>query len=98
MKYVDYIIPGLVVYGLAYLYTRQLPNLNPLDPNNSVIDGTNQIGDRIDDGVVNNSFDWNREWYLFWNPSKRVDVIERETHVMPDGTIMAGATHATGGY
>lgn len=98
MKYVDYIIPGLVVYGLAYFYTRQLPNLNPLDPNNSVIDGTNQIGDRIDDGVVNNSFDWNREWYLFWNPSKRVDVIERETHVMPDGTIMAGATHSSGGY
>ena len=98
MKYADYIIPGLVVYGLAYLYTRQLPNLNPLDPDNSVIGGTNQIGDRLDDGVVNNSFDWNREWYLFWNPSKRVDVIERETHVMPDGTIMAGATHSSGGY
>jgi len=107
MKYVDYIIPGIVIYGLLYLYTRKLPNLDPTDPDNIVIGGADQVGDLLDDGMNNDSFDWNREWYLFWNPSKRVEVIERSeyegpTHVMPDGTIMWGATHndspPTGGY
>jgi len=93
MKYADYIIPGIVIYGLLYLYTKS-SKLNPDNRDNWIY---NLVPEELGDWwhEINN-----RPRPVMGSPE--MEIYKGSRHQMSDGSWMAGATHddstTTGGY
>ena len=92
MKYSELIIPGLLLLGGVYLYRSVTGVASKFNPDNR----DNYIYDLVPEAVG--------DWWFEINNKPRPDLNEMfageesATHTMPDGSIMKGATHSSGGY